>query len=80
MRPRISASLRVGLLGGDLAPLGEFADLALGHVRGLVEPGLHERLVDVLEHHGDARGGDGLGDLAAHRPGADDGGFEHEHA
>ena len=64
--------LDVGLLGGDLAPLGEFADLAASHVRSLVEPGLHERVVDVLEHHGDARGGDRLGDLATHGPSADD--------
>ena len=56
------------------------ADLALGDVAGLVEACLHERVVDVLEHYGDARGGDRLGDLAAHRPGAHDGGFEHEHA
>src|SRR6202022_4398560 len=49
-------------------------------VAGLLEARLHERVVDVLEDYGDAGGGDRLGDLAAHRPGAHDGGFEHEHA
>jgi len=33
----------------------------------------------VILPFSDARGGDRLGDLAAHRPGAHDGGFEHEH-
>ena len=78
--PEDLRDLRLGLLGGDLALLGELADLPAGDVARLVEARLHERLVDVLEHHGDARGGDRLGDLAAHRPGAHDGGFEHEHA
>ena len=50
-----------------------------GDVARLVEAGVDELLLDVLEDDGDAGGGDGLGDLAAHRPGADDGGLEHEH-
>jgi len=70
----------LALLGVQLALLDQFADLAAGHVRGLVEARLDELLVDVLEHHWDARCGDRLGDLAAHRSGADDGGSEHEHA
>src|SRR6185437_2241259 len=73
-------SLGVGLLGGDLAALGEFADLPARDVRGLLQPGLHERLVDVLEHHGDARGGDRLGDLPAHGSSADDRCLRYEHA
>ena len=80
MRPTISSICASACSARDPALLGELADLALGHVAGLLETRLHERVVDVLEHHGDARGGDRLGDLSAHRPGADDGGFEHEHA
>ena len=72
--------LRVALLLGQLAALDQFPDLARGHVAGLVEPGLHELVVDVLELHGDARGRDRLGDLAPHRPRAYDGCLEHEHA
>ncbi len=72
--------LGVGLLGGDPAFLGQLADLTHGDVPGLRQTCLDERLVDVLEHHGDARCGDRLGDLSTHRPGAHDGGSEHEHA
>ena len=72
--------LRVGLLGGDLALLDELVELARGDFARLVEPGLHELLVDVLEHHRDPRGGDRLGDLPAHGACADDGCLEHEHA
>ena len=79
MRPSTAVELRVGLLGGQLLLLDEARELALGHLTGLVETGLHERLVDVLQHDGDLRGGDDLGDLAAHRAGANHGGFEHEH-
>ena len=71
--------LGVGLLLGDLALLDELADLAGGHVARLVEAGVDELLLDVLEHDGDAGGGDRLRDLAAHGAGADDGGLEHEH-
>ena len=46
---------------------------------GLDEARLHERVVDVLEDDGNARGGDRLGDLTAHGACADDGGLEHEH-
>ena len=71
--------LRRGLLLGELALLDQPGDLALGDVARLVEAGLDELVLDVLEHDGDAGGGDGLGDLAAHGAGADDGGLEHEH-
>ena len=53
---------------------------ALRDAARLVEARLHELLLDVLEDDGDAGGGDGLGDLAAHRSCADDGGLEDEHA
>src|SRR5207253_908414 len=36
-------------------------------------------LVDVLQHDVDVRGREHLGDLSAHRAGADNGGFEYEH-
>ena len=71
--------LRRGLLLGEPALLHQPGDLALGDVARLVEAGLDELVLDVLEHDGDAGGGDGLGDLAAHGAGADDGGLEHEH-
>ena len=45
----------------------------------LLEPLVHEPLVDVLEHDRQVGGGERLGDLAAHRAGADDGGLEYEH-
>ncbi len=80
MRPMISLELRLGLLGGDLAALGELADLALSDVPRLVEARLDERVVDVLQHHRDAGGGDCLGDLAAHCPCSHDCGLEDEHA
>ena len=71
--------LRRALLLGEPALLDQRGDLALGDVARLVEAGLDELVLDVLEHDGDAGGGDGLGDLAAHGAGADDGGLEHEH-
>ena len=71
--------LRRGLLLGEPALLDQAVDLALGDVARLVEAGLDELVLDVLEHDGGAGGGDGLGDLAAHGAGADDGGLEHEH-
>ena len=72
--------LRGGLLVGELALLDQAGDLALGDVAGLGQPGVDEVLVDVLEDDRDPCGGDRLGDLAAHRAGADDGGLEDEHA
>jgi hypothetical protein len=77
--PEDLGDLLLGLLGGDLALLGEFVDLSGRHVAGLVEPRLHERVVDVLQHHRNPRGGDRLGDLAAHRPCTDNCCSEHEH-
>jgi hypothetical protein len=70
----------LALLLGQLALVDELADLALGHVAGLYEAGVDELLLDVLEDDGDPRGGDRLGDLAAHRPRADDRSFEYVHA
>ena len=45
-----------------------------------VMPLVDELLLDVLEHDVEPGGGDHLGDLPAHRAGADDGGFEYVHA
>jgi hypothetical protein len=72
--------LSLALLGREPALLDELSDLATGDVAGLIETCLDECVVDVLEHHGDTRGGDRLGYLAAHGAGANDGGSEHEHA
>jgi hypothetical protein len=72
--------LRLCLLVGEPAFLDQFARLALGDRARLREPSLHERVVDVLEHDGDAGGGDRLCDLPAHRPRADNRGPEYEHA
>src|SRR6202021_1011616 len=74
------SDLRLALLGREPALLHQLADLATGDVPGLIEAGLHERVVDVLQDDWYACCGDRLSDLAAHRPGAHDGGFEHEHA
>ena len=71
--------LLVGLLLGDLLLLDQAAELALGDLAGLLQALVDELLVDVLEHDGDVGGRDHLRDLAPHRAGADDGGFEHEH-
>ena len=71
--------LRLGILGGEPAALDEFCDLSLGDVARLLHARLYELVVDVLERHGDAGRGDRLGDLAAHRSRAYDGGLEHEH-
>ena len=68
-----------GLLLGQPPLLDQAIDLRPRDVARLVEAGLDELVLDVLEDHGDAGGGDGLGDLAAHGAGADDGGLEHEH-
>ena len=71
--------LLVGLLLGDLLLLHEAAELGAGDLARLLEPRVDELLVDVLQHDVDVRGGENLGDLTAHRAGADDGGFEYEH-
>ena len=68
-----------GLLLGQLALLDELADLALGDLARLGEPGVDELLLDVLEDDGDVRRRDDLRDLPAHHAGADDGRLEHEH-
>ena len=79
MRPEDLLDLRGGLLLGEPALLDQAGDLALGDRAGLGQPGVHEVLADVLQLDRDPGGGDGLGDLAAHGPGADDGGLEDEH-
>jgi hypothetical protein len=63
----------------ELAALDELSDLVLGDLPRLRQAGLDEVVLDVLEHDWDAGRGDGLGDLTAHRSGADDGGLEDEH-
>ena len=80
IRPSDLLELGVGLLLGDLLLLDEAAELALRDLAGLLQTLVDELLLDVLEHDGHVGGGEHLGDLAAHRAGADDGGFEHEHA
>ena len=75
----VSVDLRVGLLLRELLLLDELGRCALRDLARLVQAGVDELLVDVLEHHGDVGGGDDLGDLSAHGPGADDRGFEDEH-
>ena len=45
----------------------------------LLQADVDEALFDVAQHDRDPRGGDQLGDLAAHRSGADDAGLENEH-
>ena len=77
--PEDLVALRVGVLLGDLLLLHQVAELRLGHLPGLLEAGVDELLLDVLEDDRNARGGDHLGDLATHRAGAHDGGFEDEH-
>ena len=69
----------VGLLLGQLLLRDELVELPLGHLARLLEAVVDELLLDVLEHDRDVGGGDRLRDLAAHRPGADDGGLEYEH-
>ncbi len=71
--------LLVGLLLRQLLLLDEAIKLALGHFPRLVEPVVHELLLDVLEDDGDLGGCDRLRDLATHGSGADDGGLENEH-
>ena len=77
--PSVCSICAGALLGGDLLLLDELADLALGDLAGLLEAGVDELLIDVLEDDGDVGGGDDLGDLPAHDPCADDRGFEDEH-
>ncbi len=69
----------VGLLLGQLLLLDQAGELALGHGARLLDRGIDELLVDVLDDDGDIGGGDRLGDLAAHCAAADDGGLGNEH-
>ncbi len=72
--------LRCGLLGRQPLPFDEPRELALGDLARMGQAGVDQRLVDVLEHDGQPGGGDGLGDLATHRPRPHDGDLEDEHA
>jgi hypothetical protein len=78
MRPDDLLELRVGLLLVSFSASTRRAT-GPGDVAGLVEPGVDEVLRDVLEEDRECPPRDGLGDLAAHGPRADDGGLEHEH-
>ena len=71
--------LGIGLLLGDLLLLDQPGELSLRDLLGLLQAGVDEFLLDVLQDDVDAGGGDDLGDLASHRPGADDGRLEYEH-
>ena len=69
----------VGLLLGQLLLLDQAPELALGDRAGLLQSGVDELLVDVLDDYGDVGGGDRLCDLPTHRAAADDGGLGNEH-
>ena len=77
--PEDLLALAVGVLLADLLLLDQVAELRLGHLPGLLEPDVHELLLDVLEDDRDPRGGDHLSNLTAHGPGAHHSGFEDEH-
>src|SRR3954454_21965833 len=77
--PEDLADLLVGLLLGALLLLDLRTGLDLRDLFGLLKALVDELLVDVLEDYGYARGADDLGDLSAHRPRSDDGGFGYEH-
>jgi hypothetical protein len=70
----------VGLLLAQLLLLDQAGELALGDGARLLERGVDELLVDVLDDYGDVGGGDRLRDLAAHGAAADDGSLRYEHA
>ncbi len=78
MRPITTSSCSSACSWRQLLLLDEAAELALRHLARLVEAGIDELLVDVLEDDGDLGGGDRLRDLATHGSGADDGGLEDE--
>ena len=69
----------VGLLLGQLLLLDQAGELALGDGARLLDRGVDELLVDVLDDDGDVGGGDRLRDLTAHGAAADDGGLGNEH-
>ena len=69
----------IGLLGVDLLLFHQAGKLALGHLARLRQARVDELLLDVLHHHRHVRRGDHLGDLTAHRPGAEHRGLEYEH-
>ena len=69
----------VGLLLGQLLLLDQARELALGDGPRLLQSGVDELLVDVLDDDRDIGGGDRLRDLAPHGAAADDGGLGNEH-
>ena len=69
----------VRLLLGDLLLPHQAGELTLGHLARLLQPGVDELLLDVLDHHRDVGRGDHLSDLASHRPGAEHRSLEYEH-
>ena len=80
IRPMTSSSRASACSWVSFSFSTSLSSCALGHLARLLEPGVDELLLDVLEDDRDVGGGDRLGDLAAHRAGADDGGLEDEHA
>ena len=70
----------VGLLLGELLLLHLAGELALGDGARLLQRGVDEFLVDVLDDDGDVGGGDRLCDLPTHGSPADDGGLLDEHS
>ncbi len=69
----------IGLLLGQLLLLDQAGELALGDGARLLDRGVDELLVDVLDDDGNVGCGDRLGDLTAHGAAADDGGLRYEH-
>ena len=79
IRESVRSTCSAPCVGRELVLGDELAHLALGHLAGLLQPGVDELLVDVLEQDGDVGGGHDLGDLPAHDARADHRGFEDEH-
>jgi hypothetical protein len=79
-QPHHLRQARIGLLLGQLLLLDEAGELPLGDGARLLQGGIDELLVDVLDGNGDVGCGDRLRDLAAHGASADDGGLGNEHS
>ena len=79
IRPSVRSSWASACSWVSFSFLTSLADLALGDLACLLEALVDEFLFDVLEQDGDVGGGDDLGDLSAHHPGAHDSCFEDEH-
>ncbi len=80
MRPTISAICASPCSAVSLPRSTSLPTCPAVTLRASSRPGLHELLVDVLQHHRDPRGGDRLRDLPPHRPRAHHRCLEHEHA